>query len=71
MLFRSGDSFTTDILLASTKPLQTFDDFYGPPSKYPVVAEISQALKDAGYDGLEGLGAGTLVKKSDYHGSWE
>ena len=60
--YNGHDGFSIDILLASTKPLQTFDDFYGPPSKYPVVAEISQSLKDAGYDGLEGLGAGKLVK---------
>ncbi len=61
--YNGGDSNESGIIIQSSTPLQPFDDFYGNPRKYPVIAQISQALEAAGYDGLEGFGAGKLERK--------
>jgi hypothetical protein len=54
----------TGIAIHSNVPLEPFDDFYGNPDKYPVIAKISKALEAAGYDNLDGFGAGKLVAKN-------
>jgi hypothetical protein len=61
--YNGGDSFTSDIIIQSDGPLPEFDDFYGDTSKYPVIAQINAALEAAGYEGLEGCGAGKLERK--------
>ena len=62
--YNGGDgNQDTGITIHSNTPLELFDDFYGNPGKYPVIAEISKALEDAGYEGLDGFGAGKLESK--------
>ena len=61
--YDGGTSHTCDIVIESYKPLREFDDFYGDSSKYPVIAKISAALEAAGFDGLDGFGAGKLERK--------
>lgn len=61
--YNGGDSNQTGITIHSNTPLELFDDFYGNPGKYPVIAEINKSLKDAGYESIDGFGAGKLVPK--------
>ena len=62
--YDGGTSRTYDVVIESVKRLREFDDFYGNPSKYPVIAQINQALDEAGSIGqlfcFTGLGAGSL-----------
>ena len=60
--YNGGDSHTSQIVISSSEPLTPFNDFYGDSSKYPVIAKISAALEAAGFDGLDGFGAGKLRK---------
>jgi hypothetical protein len=60
--YNGGDSHTVDIIIHSDTPLPEFDDFYGDASEYPVVSQISAALDAAGYEGLDGYGAGSIRK---------
>lgn len=59
----NGSSHRSHIIIRSDRPLPEFDDFYGDPSEYPVVAQIGDALEAAGFEGLEGFAAGTLKKR--------
>ena len=61
--YNGGDSHSSSLIIQSNTPLQPFDDFNGRPEKYPVIAQISNALEDAGYEGLDGFGAGKLERK--------
>jgi hypothetical protein len=62
--YNGGDSHDSGgLIIQSSTPLQPFDDFNGRPEKYPVIAQISKALEDAGYEGLDGFGAGKLERK--------
>jgi hypothetical protein len=58
--YNGGDSRESAVIIHSPTELKPFDDFYGHSTKYPVIADISQALETAGYDGLCGCGAGRL-----------
>ena len=58
--YNGADSHKSKIIIQSDEPLTPFNDFYGDPSKYPIIAEISAALEAAGFDGLEGIAAGIL-----------
>lgn len=61
--YNGSDSHTSQIVIGSSEPLTPFNDFYGDSSKYPVIAKISAALEAAGFDGLDGFGAGKLERK--------
>jgi len=62
--YNGSDSYTNQVIISSIKTLTPFDDFYGDPSKYPVIDEINAALQAIDFEGIDGFGAGSLAPYS-------